>query len=187
MAATEPARRRAGGWTYEDLLRLRGEGGRYEVIDGELYELPGANWDHATAVISLIAILLPAARSVNALIRTAPLDVFIPGTDPVQPDVLVLMPDQLDLVSRRGVEGAPALVIEVLSPSNPEHDRVRKRAVYARGGVREYWLVDPGARTIEVLVLDGGEYGTHARAGGDDLVTSTVLPGLSFPASEAFL
>jgi Uma2 family endonuclease len=73
-----------------------------------------------------------------------------------------------------------------LSPSNPEHDRITKRALYARGGVKEYWLVSPEAATVEVLVLDGAAYRTHLRAGGDERVTSTVLPGLSFPAAAAF-
>ena len=81
---------------------------------------------------------------------------------------------------------APALVIEVLSPSNPEHDRITKRALYARGGVPEYWLVSPEAAAIEVLVLEEDGYRLHLRAGDDEVVTSTVLSELSFPASAVF-
>ena len=73
------------------------------------------------------------------------------GADLVQPDLLVLLPDSQARLVRRGIEGPPDLLIEVLSPSNRAHDQVRKRQLYARGGVREYWIVDPEQRVIEVV------------------------------------
>lgn len=175
----------AGTWRYEDLFDLPTDK-RYEIIDGELYEMPGAGTDHAFTVMNLIVALLPAVTSLGARILTAPLDVFFSGADPIQPDLLILMPERLHLVSKRGIEGAPDVLIEILSPSNPRHDRVRKRALYARGGVREYWIVSPEAATIEVLTLEGDVYRLHRRAGGDEPVASGVLRGVSFPASAAF-
>jgi len=183
MAVTKPT----GSWTYEDLFQLPDDGRRYEIIEGQLYEMPAPGSDHALAVMNLIAVLLPVVTTLGARLLTAPLDVFFPDADPVQPDLLVLMPDRLGLVSNRGIEGAPDLVVEVLSPTNPERDRITKRALYARGGVREYWLVSPEAATVEVLVLDGDAYRTHLRAGGDEPVTSTLLAGLAFRASAAFV
>ncbi len=182
MAVTKPA----GGWTYDDLFNLPDDGKHYEIIDGELYELPPRESDHGRVVMDLIGLLLPIADQLGGQLFTGPLGLFLAGADPVQPDLLLLTADQLRLGSRRGIEGPPALVIEVLSPSNPEHDRITKRALYARGGVPEYWLVSPEAATIEVLVLEAGAYRTHVRAGGDEPVTSTMLPHLSFPASAAF-
>lgn len=182
MAITKLARR----WTYEDLFSLP-EGKRYEIIDGELFEMPSPAAIHALVLMSLIARFLPLVTSLRGSILTAPLDVFMAGANPVQPDILVLLPDRLDLISTRGIEGAPDLVVEILSPSNPRHDRVTKRELYARGGVREYWLVSPEAAIVEVLVLgEDGAYRTHVRAGGDELVSSVVLPDLGFPASEVF-
>lgn len=172
-------------WTYEDLCSLP-DGKRYEIIGGQLYELPSANWDHGQVIMNLIWLLQPIARRTEGNLHTAPQAVFMPDADPVQPDLVLLTVDQKGLISSRGVEGAPALVIEVLSPSNPEHDRIRKRALYARGGVREYWIVSPEAATVEVLVLEGGAYRTHLRAGGDEPVTSPLLPDLAFPASRIF-
>ena len=183
MATTTP--KPAGTWRYEDLFDLPDDK-RYEIIDGELYEMPGPNTDHALTVMNLIVALLPAVSVVGARLLTAPLDVFFPGANPVQPDLLVLLPDRLHLMSKRGIEGAPDLLVEILSPSNPEHDRIRKRALYARGGVREYWIVNPEAATIDLLVLAGNVYRRHLLAGGCDSVASTVLPGLAFPASAAF-
>ena len=182
MAVTKPA----GTWTYEDLLDLPDDGRRYEIVDGELHEMTGPNLDHGSAVMNLIELLLPVVRSLGARLFTAPVDVFFPGANPVEPDLIVLLPDRLALRSKRGIEGAPSLLVEVLSPSNPEWDLITKRALYGRGGVPEYWLVSPEAATVEVLVLAGDLYRTHVRAGGDELVTSPLLPGLSFPASAVF-
>jgi len=89
-------------------------------------------------------------------------------------------------MSKRGIEGAPALIVEVLSPSNPEHDRIVKRALYARAGVAEYWLVSPEAAIVEVLTLAGGHYQTHARVAGDESLSSLVLPGLDCTAARIF-
>ncbi len=182
MAVTKPG----GGWTYEDLFKLPDDGKHYEIIDGELYEMPPPSLDHASVIMNLIALLLPVATRLGGKLFTAPVGLFLPDADPVEPDLLLLLPEQKHLTSRRGVEGPPELVVEVLSPSNPRHDQITKRALYARGGVPEYWLVSPEAAMVEVLVLEGGAYRTHLRAGGDEPVSSVVLPELSFPASAAF-
>ena len=174
-------------WQYEDLLALPDDGRHYEIIDGELFELPPRGTDHANAVANLLLLLLPPFRAFGARLLTGPLDVFFPGADPVEPDILLLLPDRRDRASKRGIEGAPDLVIEVLCPFNPRHDRITKRALYARGGVPEYWLVDPAATAIEVLVLNGGVYRTQVHAAGDELVSSPLLPGFAFPASAAFI
>ena len=182
MAVTKPQ----GAWTYEDLFTLPDDGRRYEIIDGELFEMPAPGSDHGFTITNLLLLLGPLVKALGGRIAAAPMDVFFGGANPVQPDIVVLLPARLHLVSERGIEGAPNLVIEVLSPSNPEDHLVTKRELYARGGVPEYWLVDPAAATIEVLALDGRVYRTHVRATGDQVVTSLVLPGLSFPASAAF-
>jgi Uma2 family endonuclease len=183
MTVTKPA----GTWRYEDLFDLPDDGRRYEIIDGELFEMTAPGLDHAIAVANLMALFLPMVTALGGRIFTAPVDVFFAGANPVEPDLMILLPNRLPLMSKRGIEGAPSLLVEVLSPSNPEHDRIRKRALYARGGVPEYWLVSPEAASIEVLILDGDLYRTHMRAAGDEAVTSPSLPGLSFPASAAFV
>lgn len=106
----------------------------------------------------------------------------------VQPDLLVLTREKSHLAASgaRAVGGPPDLVVEIISPSDQRRDRELKRRWYAEAGVREYWLVDRETRSIEAPVLEDGAYRTHVRAAGDDLVTSTVLPDLSFPASTAF-
>ena len=132
MAITKPA----GTWTYEDLFSLPDDGRRYEIIEGELYEMPAPSWAHASVIANLISALVPLVVMHGGRWRTAPLDVFFQGADPVQPDIIVLLPESQAHPTERGVEGPPDLLVEVLSPSNRGHDLLTKRALYARAGVR---------------------------------------------------
>ncbi|MFT4040889.1 MAG: Uma2 family endonuclease [Thermomicrobiales bacterium] len=151
MAVARPA----GTWTYADLALLPDNGTRYEIMDGELYELHSPKPAHAVAIMALIWLLLPVCDRLGATFLTAALNIFFAGADPVQPDLFAFFPGGRARFSDRGVEGPPDLMIEGLSPSNRTHDTVRKRALYARGGVREYWIVDPEAASIEIIGADG--------------------------------
>src|SRR5215203_5418759 len=182
MAITKPA----GTWTYEDLFSLPDNGRRYEVIEGELYEKPAPSWDHAVTIMNLILMLAPVVQALGGRVLTAPLDVFFEGADPVQPDIVVLLPESAASGAGRGVEGAPDLLIEVLSPSNRGHDVLTKRALYARAGVREYWIVDPESRVVEVLTLDRDAFHTVRRASGDDPGISSLLEEATIPAAVIF-
>ena len=117
---------------------------------------------------------------------TAPLDVFFPGADPVQPDIVVLLPDSHASLVVRGIEGPPDLLVEVLTPSNRGHDLLTKRALYARAGVREYWIVDPTNRTVEILTLDRDAFHTVQVAAGENAVISPLLGGMTFPLPAVF-
>jgi Uma2 family endonuclease len=182
MAITKPA----GTWTYDDLFSLPSDGKRYEIIEGELYETPSSTRAHARVIINLIALLLPIAARLRGQLFTAPLDVFVPGGDPVQPDLILLLPDTAARVEMRGVVGAPNLIVEIISPSNRGHDQLTKRALYARAGVQEYWIVDPTARTVDVLALDRDALHTVQTAAGDDVVVSPRRDGAAFPLTSVF-
>jgi Uma2 family endonuclease len=84
------------------------------------------------------------------------------------------------------VQGPPDLLIEILSPSNRGHDLLTKRALYARAGAREYWIVDPVQRTIEVLTLDRDAFHSVQTASGDDSVVSLLLAGTTIPVAGIF-
>ena len=177
-----------GTWTYEDLLELPDDGKRWEIIDGEPYEMPSPNWDHQTVLGNLFMLIAPEATRIGAKLRVAPLDVILSDDHRrvVQPDLLLIAVESREVIKPFGVEGAPDLVIEILSPSNTAHDQVVKRRLYFESGVREYWIVDPESRIVEVLVLDQNGYGTLVNAAGRQRVRSPVLPELSFPAEAAF-
>ena len=182
MAQTKPA----GSWTYADLFSLPDDGRRYEIIEGELYEMPAPNLIHATVVMNIIALLLPIVSSLGGRLFTAPLDVFFQGADPVQPDIVAILPGWSGTMPVRGPEGAPDLLVEVLSPSNRGHDLLLKRSLDARAGVREYWLVDPEARTIEILALDRDAFHLAVAASGEVTPVSPLLGPLPVAAADLF-
>jgi Uma2 family endonuclease len=182
MAQSKPA----GTWSYEDLFSLPDDSRRYEIIEGELCEMPSPSWVHAAVISSLITMLIPLVTRLGGRWFTAPLGVFFQGASPVQPDILVLLPDWSGNLTQRGIEGAPDLLVEVLSPSNRGHDLLTKRALYARAGVREYWLVDPEARTIEILALDRDAFHLTVAASGDETPVSPLLGPLPVTVAELF-
>jgi Uma2 family endonuclease len=177
--------KRDGTWSYEDLFALPNDGRRYEIIEGELYEMPSPSLDHAATLLNLVLLLAPVIRSLGGKMFFAPLDVFFSGADPVQPDILVLLQGWEGELRQRGAQGTPDLVIEVLSPSNRGHDLLTKRALYGRAGVREYWIVDPANRTIEVLSPHQDALYTRQTASGTDEITSPLLEA-SFPLAAIF-
>ena len=157
-----------------------------ELIRGEIYVTPSPSGPHQSAVLALGSLLrIHGARGASGRAYVAPFDVHLPSGDVVQPDVL--------FAGRRhpGLEdgclrGAPDLVVEIVSPSHPLHDRVVKRDLYARNGVPEYWIVDPQERTIEILRLAGDAYVPAGYGTGDQVLASPTLVGLTVPLAEAF-
>ncbi len=176
----------AGKMTATEYFLLPDDGKRYELIEGDLCQVTGPNRKHQDISAVLNDILRAEARKIAARVYYAPLDVYLSEYTVLQPDLLVVTKERSERLSDRGVEGAPDLVVEIMSPSTSERDKTLKSRLYAQAGVREYWLVSPEAGTIEVLVLGEEGYSVHVRAGRDETVSSTVLPELSFPASAIF-
>jgi Uma2 family endonuclease len=114
----------------------------------------------------------------------APIDVILADTTVVQPDLVYREPTRAHLVSDRGIEGPPTLVIEILSLSTTTIDRSRKRQLYADLGIPYYWLVDPESRAVEALGLDVGRYALLAHGSGAGPVALPPFLDLTFaPAS----
>ena len=172
--------------TSEDYYAMSDDGHRYELIEGDLIVPPAPDLAHQGVSGELHMLLRSAAHRVGAKVFAAPTDVYLSSETVVQPDLLVVLREHVARMTHRGIEGAPDLVVEILSPGSSERDRQTKSRLYAQAGVPEYWIVSPEARLIEVLVLRDGGYTVHLRAGYDEPVGSTVLDDLSFPASRAF-
>ena len=175
-----------GEWTYDDYARLPDNSMRYEVIEGDLYMNPAPRPKHQRIIALLHGHLWEYLKAQpGGEVFFAPIDVNLPDlTSPVQPDLLFIAADQLDIIKEDFIEGVPDLMVEVLSPSNPAHDRLTKFQVYARAGVREYWLIDPDARVIEINVLRGQAYASLGVFGPADQTRSEVLANFSVPVSE---
>jgi Uma2 family endonuclease len=168
------------GLTYEDYCALPDDGLRYEIVGGMLFAEPSPRRAHQEAVGNLFAILHGYVRAHDlGKVYVAPFDVILdPGTT-VVPDLVFVVRERLDIVAERGVEAAPDLLVEVLSPGTARRDRVRKLNAYARHGVRHYWLVDPEAKTVEAFELVEDAYRLAAAVGGDDEFRPDVFPGLA--------
>ncbi len=169
----------AGRWTYEDWLRLPDDGFRYEVLNGELHMVPPPNIRHQRLSFRL-AVKMANYVSSHQLgeVLEAPCGVRLPGQPvPVQPDILFIRAERLHILGREYVEGAPDLVVEVLSPHNWLYDRREKFMAYQEAGVAEYWIVDPRAATIEIFVLEEGLFTLLGQFGRGETARSRVLAG----------
>lgn len=159
---------------------------RYELIDGQAYLMaPAPDLAHQDITGEIYRQLANQLEGKPCRPFIAPVDVRLPkGNEAderidtvVQPDVLVVCDESK--LDRRGVRGAPDFLVEVLSPATAFHDHQRKRSVYERAGVREYWLVDPTERMITIYRLENGLYGKpdiQPMAGNTPV---QVMPGVS--------
>jgi Uma2 family endonuclease len=177
-----------GQWTYQDLLGLPDDGFRYEIIEGELHVSPPPTIEHQNAVSSLLAAMRAYARTNSlGLVLTAPIGVRLPDEEAtVQPDILFVGRDRAAIIGDDVIDGAPDLVVEVLSPSNWVYDRGRKQEAYRQAGVREYWIVDYRARTVDVLVLEGREYVQRGQYAAAETAASEALPGFAILVADIF-
>ena len=148
---------------------------RCELIHGRFYLSPSPIRLHQVVVARIWRLLDDVAEATGGEAIVAPMDVHLADHTVAQPDILYVSPDRREVL-QDWIEGAPDLVVEVLSPSTARMDRVLKLDRYAEAGVREYWLVDPVARTFEIRVNDGGRFVAHAPIGGS--WTSPVVAGV---------
>ena len=174
------------GWTAADWEQLPDDGQRYEIIDGVLYVSTAPSFFHQWIVLEIYAALRRQLMEPGiALVVTAPIGLFMPGCDPVQPDILVIRQEDWHIVRDRHVRGVPALIVEVLSPSNAEQDLLVKRAAYARAGLPEYWVFHPAERDALVHSEPDGASGEYARVAHIVPDGELVSPTLPFRAAIA--
>ena len=176
-----------GQWTYDDYARLPDDGKRYEVIRGELYMSAAPRPLHQR-VITRLSFFVEGFLDETGLgtAYVAPIDVILPKKlgDPVQPDFVFISRESLHLVDELNIQGAPQLVVEVLSPSNPAHDRSLKFELYEEAGVLEYWIIDPHERSVEIHVLRDGAYELAGKWGEDEVARSELLMGFAVSVNE---
>ena len=173
MVAQETLRK----FTYADYL-IAPDDARYELLDGELIMSPSPNRLHQSASLNLSMDLgFIAWRTAIGYIFAAPFDVILSDTDVVQPDVMFVSNARAHIITDDNIRGAPDLVVEILSPSTAERDRAFKRDLYARHGVKEYWMVDTELRQIRQLLLDGDDFRLAGVFGMGDTLVSPTLNG----------
>lgn len=173
-------------FTYHDYLLLP-EDKRYELIDGDFFMTPSPISKHQKIAANLVRKLdrFIEEKKIGKLLF-APLDVVLSEEDVVQPDILFVSQEHMGRIKEKNIMGPPDLVIEILSPASEERDRVIKRKLYGRYGVRELWIVDPESRTIEVIGWQGSEFKTLQIFPDKTILKSFLVEGLTVSLADIF-
>ncbi len=173
-------------FNYGDYLLLP-EDKRYEILDGDLYMVPAPNTKHQGISKKLEMALIQYAEA-NGIgeVFDAPYDVILSEEDIVQPDILLVCKERAGIIGAKNLQGAPDLVVEILSEGTRGKDTEVKRKIYAAFGVAEYWIVDPEAETVEVLLLSEAGYVTASTCHKFERLSSPLLPQLDLPLVEVF-
>jgi Uma2 family endonuclease len=182
MAGVKAAQERV---SYADLERWPEDGRRYELYDGEVFEIPSPILLHQFVLGRLHLALSAYVQAHGGSVFVAPLDIVLTDFDVVQPDVLLFMPEREHLLQMRQVtRDAPDLAIEILSPATARNDRGRKLRLFERHRLKEYWLVDPDGPSVAVYRLAGARLVPAAVARGEERVESPLLPELDLRPSD---
>lgn len=175
--------------TYDDLVAMQDlpeyEHARLEIIDGELFVAATPTPFHQRVIINVVYAFEPIVRSRRlGVIYTAPLTVRLaPGTA-IEPDILYIDWSRRQIVGPKVVDGAPDLVMEMLSPETRNRDLTEKKDRYRRAGVREYWIIDLTTRAVTIFSLVDAQYVEVPVI--DEVARSIVVPEFSITLDELF-
>ena len=171
--------------TYADYAKTPDDV-RCELLDGELIELPSPVFLHQLASARIGYPLQGFVVSNDlGIVLHAPMDVHFSDADIAEPDIMFISHERSDIIGR-WINGAPDLVVEILSPSTAHYDLNYKRELYARCDVKEYWIGDTDTRTIAVLLLVNGAFEEIGVYGPGDTLTSPTLPGFALSINDVF-
>ena len=172
--------------TYADYLETSDDE-RYELLNGELILSPSPKEIHQyiSSILHIMIGTFVRERSLGK-VYYSPFDVVLSDTNVVQPDILFISNERADIITPDNVQGAPDLVVEILSPATAERDRTVKLDLYATHGVKEYWIVDPDAKTVTVLLRGEGSFEVGGIYGEGETLRSPTLAGFTFDLDAIF-
>ncbi|HWP91863.1 MAG TPA: Uma2 family endonuclease [Thermodesulfobacteriota bacterium] len=173
-------------FTYTDYINLKDDK-RYELIEGELYLVPSPNTYHQAVLGNLWDSLRSHVKKKRlGTVLCAPLDVVLSENDVVQPDILFIYNENRGIITEHNIKGAPDLVVEILSLGTLERDKIVKKYLYEKHGVKEYWIVEPVGRFIEVMTLEKEGFEFLGTFFFRDQLESPLLRKLRIPLKEIF-
>ena len=174
-------------YVADDIWDAPDDGNRYEVINGQLVVTPAPSWDHQEAVTELASVLRVHTRTLRmGRVVVAPVGVVLGPEHGFEPDIVYVSNERSDVISRRGVHGAPDLVVEALSPSTERRDRGAKLRAYAEAGVPHYWILDVARWALEIYELSANGYELTATYHVGDVFEPKLFPGLASRISDLF-
>ncbi|HMB91435.1 MAG TPA: Uma2 family endonuclease [Rhodothermales bacterium] len=173
-------------YTYEEYAQLP-EGAPYQLIGGELIMAPAPTPYHQRILTRLLFNLMQFVEEQGlGEVIPAPIDVFLSEEDTPQPDLIYIASDRLGIIGEKKIEGAPDLIMEILSPSTAYYDLKDKKRLYEAHGVKEYWIIDPKAKEIEVYKNKGQHFQLTSREVGEGMIPSSLLNGFTVDLSAIF-
>lgn len=180
---------RSAHLTYEDYVEFPDDGKRHEIIEGDHFMTPAPRIQHQRISGRLFAALngVVVSRRLGEVFA-APCDVVLSDENVVQPDLVFVSSTRAEIVTEENIQGAPDLMVEILSESSRKKDEVIKRKLYERFGVAEYWIVDLELESIRIYKLAQQSYGraTELSKDANDVLTTELLPGFRLSVSELF-
>jgi Uma2 family endonuclease len=174
--------------TYKDLEDLPEDPRfRQEIIDGELFLTPSPIPLHQRVLLNLVWILEGHVRKKKiGEILFAPVDIYFTETNVLEPDLVFWRNERRSIVKEKFLEGAPDLVVEILSKGTAQRDRVTKKAIYERFSVPHYWILDPFSKTLVELVLRRKKLHERTKFSGKKTFSPACFPGLKIPLGKVF-
>jgi len=173
-------------YTYEDYLKID-DTNQYELIGGKLILVPAPKTIHQELSGRIFRKIADFVDN-NDLGKVfyAPMDVLLTENDKPQPDILFIAKERLHIITEANIQGAPDLVIEILSPSTTKWDKVEKSKLYYKHGVKEYWVVDPDGKVVEIFIPGEKNWILFQAYDDEDILVSTILTGLEISMKNIF-
>ncbi|MDF2668550.1 MAG: Uma2 family endonuclease [Paenibacillus sp.] len=170
--------------TYDDYVNLPDDGKRYELADGVLELMSPAPSPKHQVIAGEMAFLIKNSCESEYIVFLSPIDLILSQKEVRQPDLLMVHRSNISIITARGIEGAPDLVVEILSPYSGKRDRQHKGKIYAQYHIPEYWIVDPSNLTLERYLNRDGRYELQEVFATDETVCSDRLPCIAFTVEQ---
>lgn len=173
--------------TYDHYRHLPDDGKQYQIIGGELFMTPAPTPYHQEVSLNIATSLRNFVQLHRiGKVYTALIDVILSVTDVVQPDIVFIARERLNIITKKNIVEAPDLIVEILSEHTESIDRKKKFTLYEKHGLKEYWLADPSEKTIEQFVLKENSFQLHASINGNQNLSSVVLDKFTLAADDVF-
>ena len=173
--------------TYDDYRHLPDDGKQYQIIGGELHMTPAPSTIHQRISRNLFRMIDNCVTEKNlGEVLFAPVVVILSMTDIVQPDLIFVDKSRQNIITKKNIVEAPDLIVEIISEYTETLDRVKKKELYEQNRVKEYWLVDPENRQIDLYVLEEQALILKSSTGMGQPITSALLHGCDFPVDKVF-
>jgi Uma2 family endonuclease len=174
-------------YTDADYMMLE-EGAPFQLIENDLIMSPSPSLAHQLILGEFYDAIkgFNKDHNLNGIVVLSPIDVYFDSDNVYQPDIVFISAERKSQIIKERIEGAPDLIVEILSPSNAYYDLRQKKDIYQKYGVKEYIIVDPLQENADLYALKDGVYYLHQKAQKTEILNSLLLPGLSFDLNKLF-